>query len=95
VITVAKTVATITEAQTLDDNPVPKRFFDIKTTSTEIVGAGSTPYSNSIRFAAELISRSDGEINNNSVIELTYRGMYDATLGYALRCSVVNALASL
>jgi hypothetical protein len=94
-ITVAKTVATITEAQTLDDNPVPKRFFDIKTTSTDLVAGGSTPYSNSIRFAAELIGRSDAEINNNSVIELTYRGMYDATLGYALRCSVVNALATL
>lgn len=94
-ITVAKTLATITEAQTLDDNPVPKRFFDLKTTSTEMVAGGSTPYSNSIRFPAELVSRSDAEINNNSVIELTYRGLYDATLGYALRCAVVNSLATL
>jgi hypothetical protein len=95
VITVAKTVATITEAQTLDDSPVPKRYFDIKTTSTDLVTGGSTPYSNSIRFAAELISRSDAEINNNSVIELTYRGLYDSTLGYALKTVVVNALATL
>ena len=94
-LTVAKTVATITEAQTLDDNPVPKRFFDIKTVSTDLVVGGSTPYSNSIRFAAELIGRSDAEISNNSVIELTYRGLYDATLGYALRTSVTNALAAL
>jgi hypothetical protein len=94
-ITVAKTVATITEAQTLDDNPVPKRYFDIKTTSTDLVTGGSTPYSNSIRFAAELIGRADNEINNNSVIELTYRGLYDATLGYALKFVVTNALATL
>lgn len=95
VMTVAKTTATIAEAQTLDDNPVPKRYFDIKTTSTELVPGGSTPYSNSIRFPAELISRSDGEIENNAVIELTYRGLYDSTLGYALRCVVTNSLATL
>lgn len=90
---VAKTTATIAEAQTLDDNPVPVRYFDIKTTSTETTGG--TPYSNSIRFPAELIGRDDTEIDNNSVITLTYRGKYDSTLGYALRCSVVNSLASL
>lgn len=91
---VAKTATTIAEAQTLDDSPVPTRYFDIKTTSTEII-TGSTPFSNSIRFAAELIGRSDTEIDNNSVIDLTYRGKYDGTLGYALRCSVVNTLSSL
>lgn len=90
---VAKTTATIAERQTIDDSPVPTRYFDIKTTSTETIGG--TPYSNSIRFAAELVSATDTEINNNSVIELTYRGKYDSTLGYALRCAVVNGLASL
>jgi len=92
---VAKTVATITEAQTLDDQPVPTRYFDIKTTSTEIIPGGTTPYSNSIRFAAELIGREDTEIENNSTITLTYRGKYDSTLGYALKPVVVNTLASL
>lgn len=92
---VAKTATTIAEAQTLDDVPVPVRYFDIKTTSTEIITGTATPYSNSIRFAAELISRADTEIDNNSVIDLTYRGKYDGTLGYALRCSVVNTKASI
>lgn len=92
-IRLAKTTASIAEAQTIDDSPVPVRYFDVKTTSTEIV-AGSTPYSNSIRFAAELIGRDDTEIDNNSVIELTYRGKYDGTLGYALRTVVVNSRSS-
>lgn len=94
-VVLAKGTQSVAEAQTLDDVPVPTRYFDIKTTSTEVVSGGSTPYSNSIRFAAELISRNDTEINNNSVIELTYRGKYDETLGYALRTVVTNSLASL
>lgn len=94
-LTVAKSAAMVAEAQTLDDTPVPTRYFDIKTTSTEVISGTATPYSNSIRFPAELISREDGEIENNTVITLTYRGKYDSTLGYALRCSVVNSLASL
>lgn len=94
-VQLAKTAATIAEAQTLDDSPVPVRYFDLKTTSTQVIGAGSTPYSNSIRFAAELTGRSDTEINANSVIELTYRIKYDATLGYAFKAVVVNALAAL
>ena len=80
-ITLAKTVQTVTEAQTLDDVPVPTRYFDIKTTSTEIIPGGTTPFSNSIRFPAELIARDDGELENNTTIELTYRGKYDATFG--------------
>lgn len=94
-VQLAKTTTSIAEAQTLDDVPVPTRYFDIKTTSTETIGATGIPFSNSIRFAAELIGREDTEINNNSVIELTYRGKYDSTLAYALRTSVVNALSSL
>lgn len=94
-VRLAKTTATVAEAQTLDDQPVPTRYFDIKTTSTEVISGTATPYSNSIRFAAELVGRSDSEIGGNSVIELRYRGKYDSTLGYALRTSVVNSLASL
>lgn len=94
-IQLAKSTTSIAEAQTLDDTPVVTRYFDVKTTSTQVIGSGSTPYSNSLRFAAELIGRNDTEIANNSVIELTYRVKYDATLGYALRAVVVNALAAL
>ena len=93
VVRLAKTTASIAEAQTLDDVPVPTRYFDIKTTSTEFI-TGSTPYTNSIRFPAELIGREDTEIDNNSVIELTYRGKYDSTLGYALRAVVANSRTS-
>jgi hypothetical protein len=93
-IVVAKTAATIAEAQTLDDTPVPERFVEIKTTSPEII-TGSTPYSNSLRSPVYLISRSDGEIGGNTTITLTYRGRYDSDLGYAVRAAVVNTLSSL
>jgi hypothetical protein len=93
-LVLAKTTATIAEAQTLDDNPVPERFIELRTTSPEII-TGSTPYSHSIRVPARLISRSDGEIGGNSTITLTYRGFYDSDLGYALRVVVVNTLSSL
>lgn len=95
VLTLAKTTATVTEAQTLDDSPVPTRYFDIVTTSTEMVAGGSTPFRNSIRFPAELVSREDDEINNNTVLKLTYRGKYDSTLGYALLATCTNELATL
>ena len=92
-IQLAKTTQTIAEFLTLDDTPVPERFFSIQTTSTETIGG--TPYSQQIRFPARLISRSDGEIGGNSTVTLTYRGFYDSDLGYALRAVVVNALSSL
>jgi hypothetical protein len=88
-VRLAKTTASVAEAQTLDDTPVPTRYFDVKTTSTELVSGTATPHSVSRRFAAELIGRSDSEIGGNSVIELRYRGRYDSTLGYALRNVVV------
>jgi hypothetical protein len=94
ILTLAKTTATVAEAQTLDDTPVPMRYFDIVTTSTEMVAGGATPFRNSIRMPAELVSREDDSISNNSVIRLTYRGRYDATLGYALRVTCTNELAA-
>jgi hypothetical protein len=93
-LVLAKTTATVAEAQTLDDEPVPERFIELRTTSPEII-TGSTPWSQSIRLPARLISREDGEIGGNSTITLTYRGFYDSDLGYALRVVVVNTLASL
>jgi len=92
-IQLAKTTQTIAEFVTLDDTPVPSRYFDIKTTSTELISG--TPNSQSIRFPARLISRSDGEIGGNSTVTLTYRGFYDSTLLYALKVVVVNSLAAL
>lgn len=93
-LVVAKTTATIAEAATLDDEPVPERFIELRTTSPEII-TGATPFSQSISLPGRLISRSDGEIGGNSTITLTYRGFYDSDLGYALRVVVTNTLASL
>jgi hypothetical protein len=90
----AKTAAAIAEELTLDDSPVPTRYFDIKTTSTEIIAGGATPYSNSIRFPAELVTAVPGEIGGNTTIEFTYRAKYDPTLGFALKAVVVNTLAT-
>lgn len=90
----AKTTASIAERATLDDEPVPTRYFEARTTSPEII-TGSTPYSQSIRCPLRLISATDNEIDNNDVITFTYRGFYDATTGYALRVVVVNTLSSL
>jgi hypothetical protein len=95
VLTVAKTTATVAEAQTIDDSLVPTRYFDIVTTSTEMVAGGATPFRNSIRLPAELVSREDDEINNNTVLKLTYRGKYDSTLGYALLAECTNETATL
>jgi hypothetical protein len=93
-LVVAKTAATIAERATLDDTPVPERFLELRTTSPEII-TGSTPYSQSIRLPAHLISAEDGEIDGNSIITFTYRGFYDSDLGYAIRVVVVNTLSSL
>ena len=87
-LVLAKTTATIAEAATLDDSPVPNRYIEIKTTSPEII-TGSTPFSQSIRVPMRLMSASDGEIGGNSTITLTYRGFYDSTLLYALKAVVV------
>jgi hypothetical protein len=93
-LTVAKTTATIAERATLDDDPVANRFIELKTTSPVII-TGSTPYSQSIRLPARLITAEDDEIGGNSTIKLTYRGFYSSDLGYALRVVVVDTLASL
>jgi hypothetical protein len=93
-LVLAKTTATIAEAATLDDTPVPSRYIEIRTTSPEII-TGSTPFSQSVRCPMRLMSRSDGEIGGNSTITLTYRGFYDSTLGYAIRTVVVNEQATL
>ena len=93
-ITVEKTAATIAERATLDDSPVPDRFIEIKTTSPSII-TGSTPYQNSIRVPARLITATDGEIGGNATITFTYRAFYSSTLSYAFRAVLVNALTAL
>jgi len=93
-IQVAKTAYSMAEAATLDDVPVPLRFLVGRFISPEII-TGSTPYSLTSQAAARLMSRADGEIGGNSTITLTYRVVYDTTLGFAIRNTIVNTLAAL
>ncbi len=91
VIGTAKTAATVAERQTIDDAPPPARFLEVKTTSPEII-TGSTPYSQSIRTPARLMSVTDEEFgDNNTGFEFTYRAMYNPDLGYAIRVVTVTA----
>lgn len=93
-ITAEKTAAVIAERITLDDSPVPNRYIEVKTTSTESAGT-SIPYSYSRRFAVRLFAVEDGEIGGNTNLTLVYRGFYDTTLTYACRFVVVNKLSAL
>jgi hypothetical protein len=93
-LTVAKTTATMAERATLDDSPVPTKYIEIKTTSPSLAAAG-IPYSNRMRFAAKLLTATDGEIGGNTTIVLTYRAVYDSTLTYASKWTLVNTLAAL
>jgi len=94
VLTLAKTAATIAEANTLDDSPVPNRYFSVATSSTELAQAAN-PYSYIRNGAFRLFERADGEIGGNATINLTYRAFYDATLGYAYKATVVDQLTAL
>jgi len=94
VLTVAKTAATMAEAATLDDSPVPQRFIQLTSTSLEAAGT-VTKYSYRRRGCFTLRSRAEGEIGGNATIVLTYRAMYNTTLGYGFEAVVVNALAAL
>jgi len=94
VLTLAKTTATIAEANTLDDTPVPNRFFKVSTTSTE-AAATSIPYKYDRQGAFRLFERAEGEIGGNATIILTYRAYYDSTLTYAYKATVTNQLTAL
>jgi hypothetical protein len=93
-LTLAKTTATMAEAATLDDDPVPLRFFDVKTISREFAG-GVVPMVYSRRGCFTLRSREEGEIGGNATIVLTYKAQYNSVLTYAYRASVINALSAL
>ena len=94
-LTVEKTTATIAEAITIDDTPVPNRYIKISANSTENAGSGGTKAKAEFFLPVRLMSIADGEIGGNSNWTFTYRGFYDATLGYALKLVVVNSLSAL
>lgn len=93
-LVVEKTTATIAEAITLDDDPVPNRYIKIACNSTAVIG-GSTTYKFEFFLPVRLVSVDDGEIGGNANWTFTYKGFYDSTLGYALRAVVVNTLSAL
>jgi hypothetical protein len=93
VLTFAKTSAVITEANTLDDDPTPNRYFEVLTTSPTLAEA-AIPYSYSRRMPGRLFSRAEGEMGGNATIILTYRAFYDATTTYAYKAVVVNTQAT-
>lgn len=88
-VEVAKTAASIAEANTLTTDPVPTRFIQTKVISP------TSGYTWTRTAAVNLISREDGEIGGNTTIKLTYRVIYNANLTYAIKDVVVNTLASL
>lgn len=93
-VVVEKTTATIAEANTLDDTPVPNRYLEFRTISTELAGT-AIPYSYRRQFPARLISVSEGEIGGNTNYTLTYEIFYDSTTTFAIKGIIVCKLASL
>jgi hypothetical protein len=97
--TFAKTTAIAGFASTselrdwLNADPV-SNYVEILATSAQIAG-GSTAYSWSQRLHGTWRTKSDGEMGGNTTVTLTFRGQYDATLGYVYRSSVVNSNATL
>ena len=90
VLGVAKTTATTTERQRIDDAPPAERFIELRTTAKDII-TGTTPYSMSIRCPVRLINATDTEFgDNNTGYEFTYRARYNATLLYAIRVVTVT-----
>ena len=79
---------------TLDDTPTPNRYIKISTNSTELAGTVTTCNSD-IYLPMRLYEASDGEIENNANVTLTYKGFYDSTLTYAFKAVVLNSLSAL
>jgi hypothetical protein len=93
-VTVEKTTATIAEVATLDDTPVPNRYWKIASSSTEFAGT-AIPYSSNTFLPMRLFSVANGEIDNNTTFVLTYKGFYDLTLTYSYKRVVINQRSAL
>ena len=89
-----ESTAAIAEAITLDDDPVPNRYWKVSMQSQQLAGT-AIPYSCNIFLPMRLFEVSNGEIGGNSTITLTYRGYYDTTLTYAYKAIIINQLAAL
>lgn len=93
-VTVEKTTAMIAEAATLDDTPVPNRYWKIAANSVELAGT-AIPYKAEFYLPMRLVSIADGAIGGNANWTFTYRGFYDSTLTYAFKSIVINKLSAL
>lgn len=94
ILTVDKTSQMAAERHTILNDPTAVRYFRVSTVSTTII-SGSATYAYDRYVPAYLVSASDADTGGNTTIQLTYRGAYDATLGYAIKAVVKNGLASL
>ncbi len=95
-LTLEKTTQVIAEMVTYDDVPVPNRYIKISTNSTELVTSSvATKYRVDYFLPMRLFEVSEGEIDNNSNVTLTYKGFYDTVLTYAFKAVVVNGLSAL
>lgn len=88
-----QTVGTSSESDKWMAATPTKRFIEIRNTNPAII-TGSTPYSWSLRLPAYYTTREEGERENNTMVILTARAVYDSNLGYALRSVLVNSLAT-
>ena len=89
VLTVAKTSAMVTEANTFLTSPKPSRFFQVLTVSDSAAAVG-IPYADSHKGAFRIWNKEETEIGGNVALVLTYRAYYDSTLGYAYRRDTTN-----
>ena len=94
-LTVEKTTATIAEAVTLDDTPVPNRYIKVACNSTENAGSGGTKAKFEFFLPVRLFSVSEAEIGGNANYTFTYHGFYDQGLAYAIKAVVLNSLSAL
>lgn len=90
----AQTVGLLSENDLWFDDTATKRFCELRFTSPVII-TGVIPYSLVIRLPFFYTTRGDGENGNNTQITLTGTAVYDSTLTYAIRATLVNTLASL
>lgn len=88
----AKQANSIAETALWNGTDATLRFVEIKTTSPTLI-TGTTPYSHSVRIAGDWRTRTDEDQGGNSIIVLSLKGRYSATLTYAIRAAVVNSVA--
>jgi hypothetical protein len=92
--TFAKSTLGLQEAADwLNANPI-ERFVSLDTTTRKLI-AGSTYYSQRIRFAGYWFTRSEQAVNSNSVMQLVCHHIYDPALVAPIDVRVVNTMGTI